>query len=628
MQNRTHRFPLWRLLATTLITVATVMALGWSLYYTTGHLARFEKHDLQIERICGRIIYFDEVLTMSARQYVSAGDVIWKQRYDEYVTELDWAIDRAFKLSPDVTDGIATVTQANERLVAMEMASFVSAGQGRLDEAKTILDSDEYASNKKAYSLGVQNQLKGMRTSIATDFAYARSMARNVLFASAVSLVLMVGFWINLSHALYTHITHRRKAEQHLRQTAEQLQVEMTKAQAASMAKSAFLANMSHEIRTPMTAILGYTDMLKESDLPLEQKTDCIRTIRSSGEQLLKIINDILDISAMETGDITIDRKDTFIVQILDEVASLMRARAHKKKIDLEIQYQSPVPQSIPSDPARLRQILINLVGNAIKFTEEGGVNLAVRTEGLDRSDPQLLIEVIDTGIGMSDEQMADLFNEFTQADESMTRQFGGMGLGLAISKRLAGLLGGDITVRSTLREGSCFTLSIATGPLDQAKLHSETQASGEAGSAATGTSGTPYEACLCGRVLLAEDGAINQRFIGALLEKFGLEADLVSDGQAAYDKAIQAHQDGKPYDVILMDIQMPIMDGYTALRKLRADGYEGPIIALTAHSLTEDRRRCLDAGSDDYIAKPVKMSQLCEMLGRYIGAADSRQSA
>ncbi len=371
-------------------------------------------------------------------------------------------------------------------------------------------------------------------------------------------------------------------------------------AENASRAKSEFLANMSHEIRTPMTAILGYADLLLDHAQSEDERINCVQTIRRNGEHLLTIINDILDISKIEAGRMTVEEIPVSPRQIAEEVFSLMHVRAAQKNIELKLEIDDQVPARFASDPHRLRQIFLNLVSNAIKFTERGTVVMRL---GLDPASGCFIAHVIDTGIGMNAEQLARLFNPFTQADGSMSRRFGGTGLGLSISKRLAELLGGGLAVSSTPSKGSTFTLTLPVRAVETPQA-SESIPSVPA-------SAKPLEGL---RILLAEDGVDNQRLISRILEKAGAEVEVAANGRLAFDAALSRES---RFNLILMDMQMPEMDGYTAAQKLREAGCSLPIIALTAHAMAEDRERCLRSGCDDYATKPIdraKLLMICSM--------------
>ena len=393
------------------------------------------------------------------------------------------------------------------------------------------------------------------------------------------------------------------------------------RAEAANAAKSEFLANMSHEIRTPMTAIQGYLDVL-EDDCPRQceygngRLAKHLAIVRRNSEHLLNLINDILDLSKVESGNLEVESIWCSPCEILGEVVSLMCVRADEKSLSLETKCQGPIPERIQSDPARLRQILINLVGNAIKFTENGSVRLIARLLDAGTASPKIEFKVADSGVGMGEEHRTKLFMPFSQVDASTTRKHGGTGLGLAISKRLAEKLGGDIQVTSTPGEGSCFTVTIETGPLDDVQLLDSPDAVQFSAGPSKSTAGTRTD--LDCRVLLAEDGPDNQRLIALILRKAGAQVVVVENGQVAHDLALAALKEGNPFQVILMDMQMPLLDGYEATSKLREAGYDGPILALTAHAMSKDRAKCLRAGCDGYLTKPIDRERLIAEVARY----------
>ncbi len=413
----------------------------------------------------------------------------------------------------------------------------------------------------------------------------------------------------------------------HLQKEVERRSIDLksalSDAQQACKAKSEFLANMSHEIRTPMTAILGFADMLRNeattSGAP-QQRLVAINSILRNGEFLLQLIDDILDLSKMEFGRLPLDEVACSPVEVVAEVQALMQVRADAKSLALRIEYPGLVPETIRSDPGRLRQILVNLVGNALKFNFAGDVRLV--TQFLHGADGKAMIqfEIIDTGIGMTPEQVGKLFQPFTQADTSMTREFGGSGLGLTISKRLIDMLGGTISVESELGRGSTFRVQVPAGPLEGVKLVTPSAATAPAvtepakPAAPVAAFGPPP----C-RILVAEDSPDTQRLLHFLLRKAGADVTLAPNGQTAYELAVQAMESGQCYHIILMDMQMPVLDGYEATRRLRKEGYTAPIIALTAHAMRGDREQCLAAGCDDYATKPIRHDGLLSLVAGYI---------
>jgi signal transduction histidine kinase/ActR/RegA family two-component response regulator len=399
----------------------------------------------------------------------------------------------------------------------------------------------------------------------------------------------------------------------------------LAEAQAADRAKSEFLANMSHEIRTPMTAILGFADYLDDSTLDRTGSQDALQTIKRNGEHLLAIINDILDLSKIESGKLVIEQVRCSPRQIVADVIELLQVRIAAKGLAATTHFDPRVPPHVLTDPTRLRQIVLNLVSNAVKFTETGGVQVIVRWRDQNESRPLLQIDVVDTGIGMTPDQMSRLFQPFTQADSSTTRRFGGSGLGLAISHRLAEMLGGTITASSVCGAGSTFQLLLPT-PAVAADGSGDSSRSSD--SALRRQQKEPNRQPLTGRrLLLAEDAPDNQRLIMYVLRKAGADVTLAENGAVACELSLAAQHEGKPFDVVLMDMQMPIVDGYQAVKQLRQAGYHEPIIALTAHSMGSDRQVCLDAGCDDFATKPIDRARLISLIGDYCQEG-SRQGA
>jgi PAS domain S-box-containing protein len=406
----------------------------------------------------------------------------------------------------------------------------------------------------------------------------------------------------------------RARAEQQ----ARELEQTRNEALAAARAKSAFLANMSHEIRTPMTAILGYAELLSDRRLSPRVRQDYVKTIRHNGEYLLRLLNDVLDLSKLEAGKMTVERVPCSPAHLVREVEAMLRGRALGNGLTFDLSVHDQVPSYVLSDPTRLRQILVNLVGNAIKFTQTGGVVLAV--DCADEAPPErvrLRFVVIDTGIGMTAEEQARLFAPFVQADTSTTRRFGGTGLGLTISSRLAEVMGGALAVTSAPGAGCTFTLTLDVEVAPR-ELHPP--------------SGVAWEhdgdemPRLRGRVLLVEDAPDSQRLLAFYLRKAGAQVEVVDNGRLACDRVRSALDAGASFDLILMDMQMPVMDGYEATARLRRMGVSTPVVALTAHSMDGDRARCLEAGCTAYLAKPVERRPFLRRVREHLEAAGERE--
>jgi signal transduction histidine kinase/CheY-like chemotaxis protein len=440
----------------------------------------------------------------------------------------------------------------------------------------------------------------------------------------AVAIVAYAAFlWIQARHA-HTSFFQGLIREKVLERQATELDAARRDSLEASRAKSEFLANMSHEIRTPMAAVMGYADLLLDARVSPAERVSHIQTIRRNGEHLLSLVNDILDISKIEAGKMQVESLATSVGHVVAEVASLMRVRAADKSLAFEIEYVGAIPETIQSDPTRLKQILLNLVSNAIKFTEAGNVRVVIRCNEPESVHPELQIDVVDTGIGMTHEQARRAFAPFSQGDSSTTRRFGGSGLGLAISRRLANLLGGDITVESAPMRGSVFCLTLPAGPLSGPMVQHTPPAPR---TPIEGLSPPPTERHVASlpascRVLLAEDGHDNQVLISTFLTKAGATVKVVGDGRLALEEALRAAAAASPYDVVLMDMQMPVLDGYGATSELRLAGYAGPIVAITAHAMAGDRERCETAGCDDYLTKPVDRAKLVATVARLTSAA------
>ena len=389
----------------------------------------------------------------------------------------------------------------------------------------------------------------------------------------------------------------------------------------SSRAKSHFLANMSHEIRTPLTSILGYADLLLRTEVEESVRLKNLRTIRRNGQHLLDLINDVLDISKIEAGEMSVESVRCSPWQLVREVRSLLKTQARSRGLELAITTDGRIPETIQSDPVRLRQILLNLLSNAIKFTDTGSVRVTVQiiepTAGAgDRA--RLAFAVADTGIGMSPEQQEGIFDPFRQATAATSRRYGGTGLGLTISRHLARLLGGDITVSSTLGVGTTMTLTVDAGAPDDIAMMDE-PVSSESLDAIREPVGKVWTTRLGGRILLAEDGMDNRRFLAAVLQQVGAEVTLAENGEEAVATALAARDIGAPFDTVLMDMQMPVLDGYGAVRHLREAGYDGTIVALTAYAMAGDREKCLAAGCDDFVTKPIDVDRFLESLAKHV---------
>jgi signal transduction histidine kinase len=441
-------------------------------------------------------------------------------------------------------------------------------------------------------SLAGWSFVAGGRTNDPDWHHFGLALVEATLFGGLVLFVRIRGY-----RNIQTLRMRDQVLAQHLREANESALI-------AVRAKSEFLANMSHEIRTPMTAMLGMTELLQLSNLDAQQR-EFTTTIERSGNTLLQLVNDILDFSKIEAGQVALEEVGFDLPHLLQEIQELFALKAQQRGLALLVECESPLASRYRGDPTRITQVLVNLVGNALKFTHQGHVKIGVRSKPLDDEQAYVEIAVEDTGIGLPADQLTRVFEAFTQADASTTRKYGGTGLGLAISSRLARLMGGDISVRSEPGKGSTFTLSlILRVALGRATMPAP----------ALALDAVKYQA----RILLVEDNDDNQNLARELLSRMGCEVEIVGDGKQALARLEEAS-----FDLVLMDCHMPRMNGYDATREIRrreaGNGKHTTIVALSASVLPEERARCMEVGMDDYVAKPFSGKDLQQVLERWL---------
>ncbi|HTN34700.1 MAG TPA: response regulator [Marinobacter sp.] len=548
--------------------------------------------------LTAQIILFSFALADRIKQ-VQGEALGWNQRalsnLQRYQSLFDNAIEGVFQMSPD-----RRFVTANP---AMAQLMGYNSSRELLEESPDVLEAciaDDRLRRLVIEQLETRGTVKGIEARYLTRTGEER--------------------WTIISlHAVYddkgipTHLegTCIDATESHERQRIErereQERLEKELARNSAEAKSQFLANMSHEIRTPLAAIIGYGETLLDSDLTEEQKQSSAETVIRSGRHLLDLVNDILDHSKIDANRLDVDIIPVNLPELLDEIRAFFTPRAREKRLDFNITCEFPMPEQILTDPTRLRQIIINLCGNALKFTEKGSISLAVRC---DRARETLTVRIVDTGIGMKPEQMERLFDPFAQGSAAISRQYGGTGLGLSISRRLAEMLGGSIQFSSTYGEGSEFEVVIRTGELknvhflrDASELNQRRRA-------------IPMVVAprLKGRILCAEDNDVNRRLVSLLVSRTGAEMIHVSNGAEALEAALR-----ESFDVILMDIQMPVMNGRDATVAIREAGINTPIIALTANVMSEDIADYRLAGCTEHLAKPIDKQRFYEVLARYL---------
>lgn len=441
-------------------------------------------------------------------------------------------------------------------------------------------------------------------------------------FALFIAVIAASWFWVFRTGQEKIELAAAAKSAGYLRQSNEQLRNEIVEhrlaedqtrlnsqeANAATAAVREFLASMSHEIRTPLNAIIGFGGILTEENLT-EQQFKFVKNILSSAEDLLTIINDILDFSKIKAGKMDTEIVDCSLATLFESVESMMQPMAAKKGLDFKVNIDPTLPKVIRTDPVRVRQCLINLTNNALKFTKDGHVHVNVSMSE-ENAAHFVRFDVEDTGIGIPSDKLDKIFKSFTQADVSHTREYGGTGLGLAITKKLTKLLGGSLTVKSQAGKGTVFTLLI---PIKIAETVRELSA-GDYCDKSENIHTDSMKEQISGRVLVAEDSHANQMLVKTLLERIGLEVVIAEDGKIALSMVLS-----ESFDLVLMDIQMPNMDGYEATKAIRENGIDVPVVALTAHAMKGDDEKCMAAGCDDYLSKPLDRQKLNYIINKYL---------
>jgi PAS domain S-box-containing protein len=541
-------------------------------------------------------------------------DITERKRAEEALQESESRFRSVIELSPDaigMVDMQGRILLVNEQAARFAGYNDVADLLANMKSGFDIISADDQ--ERLQDNIRTKLSVSGSRRNIE----YTGRRRDGTLFPADVSASIQRDAQGNPQAIIcvFRDNTERKQAQQSLERAKEA-------AEAANRAKSEFLANMSHEIRTPMTAILGFTDLLRSGQLPANQQAEFLEAIERNGKALLDLINDILDLSRIEADRLTLKKSNCLLQRVVDDVVSALKVQAERKSLRLEVDYVCPLPTTIHTDAACLRQILVNLLGNAVKFTEQGAVRMTVRCAGGEgQQQARMQFVVSDTGIGIPADKLGSLFQPFQQLDGSASRRYGGTGLGLVISKRLATALGGDIEVTSQVGRGTTFTLSIDAGRLRGVPMMQTPRA-------VLFQSGEPLphaeEPSLHGRLLLAEDSPDIQRLVCHILLKTGVEVVVADNGRVACDLAKISQAEGRPYNLILMDIQMPKMNGHEATRWLRQHGWRGPIVAMTAHAMVGDRDLCLSAGCDDYITKPITAACLRETLARYLRVTSS----
>jgi signal transduction histidine kinase/CheY-like chemotaxis protein len=582
--------------------------LSWTAVQTlseqAGRLARFE-------RTWSEALWIDQMATHAAKSYTLTQNSDDKQQFDALISPREERLAQAVALASHSTNHeiLTRVYKSSRAMESFEVAAVALAHAGKLEEGQSLLRTGQYALEgsrktrqlekaRKEISLGLQAQVDEAFRLLALGFAalFAGILAGGACWAKVAGLFKRQTDELAQAHNALA--IHAETLETRIVKRTAALAAAKVAAESADFAKSAFLAQMSHEIRTPMNGVLGMADALSRTILD-ERQTRMVKVIQDSGDTLLTLLNDVLDIAKIEAGKLDLETIDYSLVEIVRSAEAIFTARAHDKGISFSCQIDQSADIWCLGDPTRVRQILYNLVSNALKFTHEGSVCVSLIAEPTPLGTQRITLAVSDTGVGLDEEAQGRLFQRFSQADASTTRKFGGTGLGLAICKQLAGMMHGDITVRSQPGLGSTFTF------VHEARL----------GAAPLRTDAATLESSLCEdegsgaslRVLAAEDNAHNRLVLQMFLDQVGIEPVFAENGAIAVELWKQAH-----FDLILMDVQMPEMSGPEATQAIRAleqttGRTRTPIIALTANAMTHHVRECLDAGMDAHVAKPIR---------------------